>query len=463
MRNISLYVKFNILIVGTIFICGLLITILLVYSTSLSMERDLDQSGMAVANSISKTVSSSILLDDRFAVTEQIMYTQSHNDSIRYILVARPDGSMFASTFTNGLPAGLPSQRAADDGIATYDSNEGYIREIICPVDDGLVGYFRVGLTEKPMMQVMTRRFVEMIAFIFCICILSSLLATRYARNFLEPIRNMSRAVRRIGIGKFDMKVPVETSDDVGRLAQAFNHMTDSLHRKREENSQLVQALQEKEKMRLQLISKLFTAREDERHRISRELHDETSQSMVSILAYLRIIMDQTKDVTVKGYISDVRDLTKETLEDLRHLAINLHPPLLDDLGLVVAMEKYLDSFRRTQPSMHVTFTSDGDFSRLSRPAALLCYRMMQEGLTNIVRHADASSIAITIYVIKDTLTLSISDNGIGFNPHTAEQARLDNHMGLVSMRERAGLLNGTFHIDSGSRGTTLTITLPLE
>jgi signal transduction histidine kinase len=428
------------------------------------MEGDLDASGREIANSISKPVSSSILLDDRFAVTEQIMYTQGHNDYIRYILVIRPDGKVFASTFTSGLPQGLPAVRPTDAGTITYTSNEGYIREITCPIDDGLVGYFRIGLTEKTMMQVMTRRFVEMIAFIFCICIAAAALATRYASNFLGPVRDMARAVRQIGKGNFDTKLPVETSDDIGHLARAFNHMTVSLHRKNEENSHLVQELQAKEQMRLQLISQLFTAREDERRRISRELHDETSQSMVSILTYLRIIMDRTEDVTVKGFISDVRDLTKDTLEGLRHLAVNLHPPLLDDLGLVVAMEKYLDSFRRAQPDIHVTFTSDGDFSGLSRPASLLCYRMMQESLTNIVRHASATSAAITLYAVEGQLILSVADNGIGFTADTAEKARLDNHFGLVSMRERAGLLNGTFHITSkDGMGTTLTITLPME
>jgi signal transduction histidine kinase len=314
------------------------------------------------------------------------------------------------------------------------------------------------------MLQVMVRRFVEMIAFIFCICIAASLLASLYARNFLRPIRNMALAVRQIGKGHFDTKIPVETSDDVGRLAGAFNHMTASLNRKNEENSHLVKELQDKEQLRLRLISQLFTAREDERRRISRELHDETSQSMVSILTYLRIVMDRTEDVTVKDLIRDVRDLTKDTLESLRHLAVNLHPPLLEDLGLVVAMEKYLDSFRRAQPDMHVTFTSEGDFSNLSRPAALLCYRMMQEGLTNIIRHANATAVSITMYVTADQLILSISDNGVGFSADTAEQARLDNHLGLVSMRERAGLLNGSFHISSkNGEGTTLTITLPIE
>ena len=91
------------------------------------------------------------------------------------------------------------------------------------------------------------------------------------------------------------------------------------------ENSKLLTALREKEKNRVWLIDQLFSAREDERRRISRELHDETSQSMVSILAYLRLIQDQTENSDVRELVTGVRELTRETLESLRHLAVNLH------------------------------------------------------------------------------------------------------------------------------------------
>ena len=95
------------------------------------------------------------------------MHTQSSNQQIRYIIVSHPNGQILASTFTNGIPDGLPVTRMPQAGIPidtmTFDSNEGYIREVLCPIEDGLVGYFRIGLREKPMMQLMRRRFMEMI------------------------------------------------------------------------------------------------------------------------------------------------------------------------------------------------------------------------------------------------------------------------------------------------------------
>lgn len=467
MRTRSLYVKFNVLIVGTICLCGIIISSLMLYTTSSAMEQALDQSGQEIAASISTIISENILVDDQFAITEQLLATQRSNNQIRYILVARPDGKIVASTFTDGLPAGLPPLRLATNGeesTVTYNSNEGYIREIISPIDDGLVGYFRIGLSEQHMVTVMRKRFLEIMFFIVVICFIASLLATRYAHAFLTPIRHMAKAVRQLSLGNYTVKVPVETRDDLGHLAKVFNSMVSRLETKDKENAHLLAELQEKEKLRLWLISQLFSAREDERRRISRELHDETSQSMVSMLAYLRLIHDRIHDAETRSLVTDVQGVLKDTLEGLRHLAVTLHPPLLDDLGLVVAIEKYLDTFRKTQPHIKVTFSYAGDFTHIDHPISLLCYRMLQEGLTNIVRHAQATAVHITLSVQDGWLTISVADNGIGFSEDVVEKARLDNHLGIVSMRERTALLNGTFQIDSTpSHGTTLTIRLPLS
>lgn len=467
MRTRNLYVKFNVLIVGTICLCGIVISSLMLYTTSSAMEQALDQSGQEIAASISTIISENILVDDQFAITEQLLATQRSNNQIRYILVARPDGKIMASTFTDGLPAGLPPLRLATNGeesTVTYNSNEGYIREIISPIDDGLVGYFRIGLSEQHMVTVMRKRFLEIMFFIVVICFIASLLATRYAHAFLTPIRHMAKAVRQLSLGNYTVKVPVETRDDLGHLAKVFNSMVSRLETKDKENAHLLAELQEKEKLRLWLISQLFSAREDERRRISRELHDETSQSMVSMLAYLRLIHDRIRDAETRSLVADVQGVLKDTLEGLRHLAVTLHPPLLDDLGLVVAIEKYLDTFRKTQPHIKVTFSYAGDFTHIDHPISLLCYRMLQEGLTNIVRHAQADIVHISLSVQDTWLTISVADNGIGFSEDVVEKARLDNHLGIVSMRERTALLNGTFQIDSTpSHGTTLTIRLPLS
>ena len=95
-----------------------------------------------------------------------------------------------------------------------------------------------------------------------------------------------------------------------------------------------------------------------------------------------------------------------------------------------------------------MSFCHDGDIAKVSRPVALFCYRMVQEGLTNIARHAQAHTVTIELNILPSSLSLRIADDGVGFSAARAEQARLDNHLGLVSMQERTDVLNGTFYID---------------
>lgn len=152
------------------------------------MNHELDTSGRELAASISQVISNDILVDDRFAMTEQLLHAQQTNDQVRYILVTYPDGRILASTFTDSLPKGLPERRDVQhdgaDKTVTFDSTEGYIREVIYPIDGGLVGYFRIGLSERPMMQLMWKRFVQTMLVILAICLAASVLATRYARAF---------------------------------------------------------------------------------------------------------------------------------------------------------------------------------------------------------------------------------------------------------------------------------------
>ena len=180
MKNYTLYVKFNALIVGTIFVCGLLAASLFLYSTSTYMNHELDTSGRELAASISQVVSNDILVDDRFAMTEQLLHAQQTNDQVRYILVTYPDGRILASTFTDGLPKGLPERRDVQHGgvdkTMIFDSTEGYIREVVYPIDGGLVGYFRIGLSERPMMQLMWKRFIQTMLVILAICLAASVL-----------------------------------------------------------------------------------------------------------------------------------------------------------------------------------------------------------------------------------------------------------------------------------------------
>ena len=467
MGNKGIYVKFNTLIVGSIFFCGMIIGGMLLRTTSGALEDGLISSGQEIASSLAVTIGNDILLDDRFSLQERMSKTMDTNDQVRYIVVSYPNGEVMVSTFIHDLPEGLPAVRLPNEkeGVDSmgFSSSEGRIREIMVPIDDGIIGYVRVGMTEKNMMAELKARCLQAIMAVFLICVVASILATRYAWGFLKPIRQLSFAVKQLDSGKYGIQVPVASQDEVGRLASTFNKMSTRLQKNIEENTRLVQALQKKEKDRAWLISQLFTAREDEQRRISRELHDESSQSMASILTYLRVLHDRLDTDEQREMLFEIRELTAATLGGLRQLAVDLHPPLLEDLGLVVAIEKYLDPIKKMNPHMEIKLETMGNFNDLPKQVALMCYRTLQESVANILKHAQAKKIEIKLAVHGDRINLTVRDDGVGFDEQAARRAKLNRHLGLVSMRERTELLNGTFSLDTSvGRGTEIAISLPI-
>lgn len=467
MDDQGLYVKFNMLIVGTIFFCGLIMGGMLLHTTNRSLEDGLVSSGQELAVSLAVTVGNDILLDDRFAIQERLSKTMDANQQVRYIIITYPNGEVMATTFSEGFPKGLPAirhfDREAEIDAILLGSNEGRIKEIMVPIDDGLIGYIRIGMTEKIMMATLQERCLEIALAVFLVCVLAALLATRYAQGFLRPIRKLAFGVKQLRMGKYGVRVPVYSSDEVGNLAVTFNEMSAQLKTNTEENTRLLEELRKKEQDRAWLISQLFTAREDEQRRISRELHDESSQSMASILTYLRILHDRLDTDEQREMLFEIRELTAATLGGIRQMAVDLHPPLLDDLGLIVAIEKYLDPIKRMNTDIDIVFNFNGEFSALPKPVSLMCYRTLQESVTNSLKHANASSLKIMLSANNDILKLSVEDDGVGFDENQAEQARLNRHLGLVSMRERTELLQGKFTLTTGKgAGTRIEMELPV-
>lgn len=464
----NLYLKFNLLIVGTIFICGLIMGLIFLYSTDQSLRKDLEESAYQTAEGLASSVSDDILLDNQFSLIEQIIQAKNQNPNIRYILITNNEQKILASTFFNGYPKGLPQTRDIEEDASPskviYTSNEANIDELIYPINGGRIGYIRIGMSELGMDNLIKDRSWQIFSMVFLVCIFGSGLATYYAWRILQPITEISNAVSQIGTNELPPTLNVSGDDEVGKLGKAFSKMVERLEKKNKENNFLLEALKDKEETRKWLISQLFTAREDECKRISRELHDESSQSMVSILAYLRLLKDKLNTKEQLELLENTRELTAMTLEGIRGLAVNLHPPLLEDLGLIIAMEKYLDTCRTINKDLSIEFKHQGDFDDLNDEIGIVCYRTLQEAMTNILRHAQATEVKVEILHLPKEIALIIKDNGVGFDEKTAEEARLDRHLGLVSMRERAELLNGAFQLESTiGKGTYLTIVLPLH
>jgi signal transduction histidine kinase len=203
-------------------------------------------------------------------------------------------------------------------------------------------------------------------------------------------------------------------------------------------------------------LQAILRAQEAERKRLARELHDETGQALTAILLALGTVRDATPD-ELERTLEGVRQMAVSALEDVRQLAFDLRPKALDDFGLAAALERLAERIR-TQAEIHI----DVEVSlpgRLEAEVETTAYRIVQEALTNIVKHAGARRVAIVLAQRGGTLSVIVEDDGNGFDG----RMQRDGGFGLVAMRERLALIDGRLEIESAAgAGTTLRSTIPL-
>lgn len=228
------------------------------------------------------------------------------------------------------------------------------------------------------------------------------------------------------------------------------------------QNSQLWDELRYKEQLRAQLLNKVVSAQEEERRRISRELHDETGQALTSLLIQLRIVerCDNLQDV--KTHTEEMRQQTTQTLQEIRRLAADLRPAALDDLGLLSALEGYIYEFSR-KTNIVVDFQAHNvEGIRLPHEVEILLYRVIQESLTNTARHANANRVEVIFTHEHGHIDVRVSDDGQGFNPTEVLNAE-NRSLGILGMRERIELLGGQFKLTSMlGKGTQVHVKLML-
>ena len=210
----------------------------------------------------------------------------------------------------------------------------------------------------------------------------------------------------------------------------------------------------------------LIEAQEDERRRIARELHDQIGQILTAVKMNLHTVQRFSLGSEAGSYMKDNIEAVDEALRLVRDLSIDLRPPVLDDLGLVTALGWYVDRYTmRTGLNVDVVIELPDPNERFSRDLETACFRIAQEALTNVVRHANASQVILHLTRTTKTLTLVVKDDGVGFDLKSLrKRAPRTATLGLISMQERAHAARGTIEINSAiSEGTEIRFSVGLE
>ena len=204
-------------------------------------------------------------------------------------------------------------------------------------------------------------------------------------------------------------------------------------------------------------IRRVVEAQELERARLARELHDETGQALTSILLGLKPLEQTAESAEARAALESVRELVIATLQDVRRLAVELRPSALDDFGLVPAVERLTDTFRE-QSGLHVDLETQLGEERLPTEAETTLYRVIQEALTNVVKHSAASRVSILLRRKNGAVVAVVEDDGAGFDP---SDTRAD-AIGLAGMSERVSLAGGRLQVESSpGSGTTVVAEVP--
>ena len=293
---------------------------------------------------------------------------------------------------------------------------------------------------------------------VVCALAISAVVNFLLLKLALRPLEELTRAARRFQQGDPDARAPIVPLGDahMTELARALNEMWDRMEASAATIRQNNRELQ-------RLAAQVLSAQEDERRRVARELHDEASQALTTLIIGLeRGMQDMTHLEQPREIVRKLRDLAVQTLDEIRNLAYDLRPTMLDDLGLVPAVRWYGRNCR-TRSGLDVAVEVTGLDERLPPQIETALYRIVQEGLTNVIKHARARQALVRLWQADGLVTAEVYDDGVGIEP---TQAHRPGGLGVFGMRERTALLGGSFALGprpAPERGTRLCVRIPLE
>ena len=417
---------------------------------------------------------SSLLEAFRFVTAGSVDLVDSHGLTIastspsrRFIPVENPD-EVAASLQARRSWVGHGTRDAATTVIAMWPMTSGHWGVVV-----------RQEQTEAFASTLLVRR--TMIWLGPVLLALTLLFAWGGARSVLNPIAALTHSAEGIAYGNLNQPIPPMGDDEIGRLGRSFEHMrlalkaslahieqaNEVLEQRVEERTQelkgLYLKLQEREAWREELLRKVISAQEDERKRLARELHDETSQTLSALAMKIETALTAWPSEPGRERLVEARALTVRTLEELHRLIFDLRPSVLDDLGLLSAIRWYAE--RPLEPrGVAVRCEFSGFWRRLMPELETALFRVVQEAITNIAKHSGAETVLIQCLERDDRIAIEIEDDGQGFSPESLPPpAARERGLGLLGMRERIQLFGGTIEIDSApGSGTRIVVSVPL-
>ena len=434
-------------------------------SVSHTLHKALQERTRSLAYTLTDSLQRPMTTGDAFSVDERLQRTRQMFSDVRYIIARDAKGGIVSHTFEKDVPEDLlrpphalppvTGEAVGKDRFRVLDAGDELVFEVTCLILDGRAGSLQLGVTD----QMVTRELTSIrhgVWWTLALCaLIGAGLAVLLTHILTRPIYHLVGAANRVRGGDFHARSEVFSADEIGRLAVAFNQMAESLQDYR-------QAVQEKERSRQSLMERIVYAQEEERRSISRELHDQLGQSLLALMLKTQSVCKEYQ--TPQSVCDDIEIRIRQLIEEVRRLAWGMRPSILDDYGLDSALARHV-----AEVSEHSGLPIDYQYScspglgRLPGRIEVTLYRIAQEALANIVRHARATRTSAIVLRRSDEVILLVEDNGRGFHGNSVQQDGAG-CLGLTGMKERAALLGGTCAVESvPEQGTTIRVRIPLE
>ena len=438
---------------------------------------------LSIATSLASRIEHAVASHDLHGLDTEVAHTIETFPDIRYIVIQNAENRILSHGFTfpteappdlltrsgdlcaschaplapTVIPGNLlevPAHIVLPEGrVRAYARHGGLILEVTVPVGHE-ADRLRLGVGDTVIAREIasiTRSFL----WSFALCLVVGLsLALALAYILVRPIHNLVEETNRIREGDFQARADVLCGDEIGHLSVSFNAMADALERYQRE-------VREKEAARVSLIGKIVQAQEDERKSVARELHDQLGQSLSNTLLTIESSCHDSRDLEAR--CGQIKQQIRSLIDEVRRLAWNVRPSILDDYGLDRALARYVEeTAQRCDFSMDYQCVASDKNARMPLEVEVTLYRITQESVTNIIRHAEATQVSIILLCQAHEVSLVVEDNGRGFDLASVEHGPVPS-LGLIGMKERAALVGGEVILDSQpGKGTTLRVRIPL-
>lgn len=459
--GVPLHFKIMGMVLGFILIFGAVTIFTISGILVRNMESVLESEGRSFAVELAHQVPEYLLIYDLYGLTRMLANTAQNRPDLRYAVVFDRLGQVVAHTFGAGFPADLLKVGAGESEaelaglprLRKIRTNEGMIWETTAPIMQGEEGYIRIGVREDGFRRQIAFFLKSFLISSLWVVVLGTILSAYLTWLITRPLKRLVLAARAVEAGDYRVALPEGGRDEVGRLIEAFNVMVRQLARAEEER-------REKEKLRGEFLQRVIASQEGERQRIAHELHDQTGQALASIMVGLKVLENAAAGDEVRARVADLKKAITAEMNAIHDLAVALRPSILDDMGLVPALEMLAADLRKRH-NLAVTLTIIGFAGRRAAAYTETCvYRIVQEALTNVVRHAGASEVKVLLDWRGERIRGVVEDDGAGFDPAILDGG--DRRLGVYGMKERAQLLGGSCRIESEpGQGTMVVFEAP--